>query len=100
MPSKMLSWSGLIKCGSPQRTWRTPFSIKSTRLGFGVRESEVVAAYSSSKPWLMNFSVRVFSVTVRTTRSGVPSGISAGPGSIAGFVPSSTGGRSGNPTVN
>jgi hypothetical protein len=27
--------------------------------------------YSSSKPWVVNFSVRLFSVTVRTTFSGV-----------------------------
>jgi hypothetical protein len=33
--------------------------------------------YSVSKPLLVNFSVRLFSVTVRTTLSGAPSGISA-----------------------
>lgn len=30
-----------------------------------------------SNPWLMNFCVRLFSVTVRTTWSGAPDGISA-----------------------
>src|SRR5947208_3713983 len=33
--------------------------------------------YSSSKPWLVNLSVRLFSVTTRTTCSGAPEGISA-----------------------
>ena len=33
--------------------------------------------YDSSKPWLPNFRVRLFSVTVRTTLSGAPPGISA-----------------------
>ena len=30
--------------------------------------------YDSSNPWLWNFSVRLFSLTVRTTFSGTPSG--------------------------
>src|SRR5579872_1258757 len=34
-------------------------------------------AHSSSKPWFSNFSVLQFSVTVRTTFSGAPDGISA-----------------------
>jgi hypothetical protein len=33
--------------------------------------------HSVSKPLLENFRVRLFSVTVRTTWSGAPSGISA-----------------------
>lgn len=33
--------------------------------------------YSFSNPWLVNFKVRLFSVTVRTTLSGAPSGILA-----------------------
>jgi len=33
--------------------------------------------YSLSNPWLVNFKVRLFSVTARTTFSGAPSGISA-----------------------
>ena len=33
--------------------------------------------YSFSNPWLVNLSVRLFSVTVRTTLSGAPSGTSA-----------------------
>ena len=33
--------------------------------------------YSVSKPWLVNLSVRLFSVTVRTTWSGAPDGMSA-----------------------
>jgi hypothetical protein len=36
-----------------------------------------VRSYSVSKPWLVNLSVRLFSVTVRTTWSGAPDGISA-----------------------
>lgn len=38
--------------------------------------------YSFSKPWLVNFSVRLFSVTVRTTFSGAPEGISASISSV------------------
>jgi hypothetical protein len=34
-------------------------------------------SYSFSNPRLVNFSVRLFSVTVRTTWSGAPDGISA-----------------------
>ena len=35
------------------------------------------STYSTSNPWVVNFSVRLFSVTVRTTESGTPDGISA-----------------------
>ncbi len=35
-----------------------------------------------SNPWLVNLSVRLFSVTVRTTLSGAPSGISASTSSV------------------
>ena len=34
-------------------------------------------SYASSNPWLSNFNVRQFSVTVRTTFSGAPDGMSA-----------------------
>jgi len=34
-------------------------------------------AYTSSKPWLSNLSVRQFSVTVRTTFSGAPEAATA-----------------------
>lgn len=52
---------------------------------FQVTELELLPAllriaprpYSFSKPWLVNFSDRLFSVTVRTTCSGAPEGISA-----------------------
>jgi YVTN family beta-propeller protein len=37
------------------------------------------AIHSLSNPWLLNFSVRQFSVTVRTTVSGAPAGIVATP---------------------
>src|SRR4051794_5361481 len=40
-------------------------------------EDSSLGHYSLSKPWVVNFSVRLFSVTVRTTLSGVPFGISA-----------------------
>ena len=33
------------------------------------------AGYSFSKPWLVNFRVRLFSVTVRTTWSDAPEGM-------------------------
>ena len=42
----------------------------------------VERAYSLSNPWLVNFSVRLFSVTVRTTWSGAPAGISASISSV------------------
>src|SRR6266498_4389650 len=38
--------------------------------------------YSFSNPWLLNFSVRPFSVTVRTTCSDAPSGILASISSV------------------
>ncbi len=38
--------------------------------------------YSSSNPLTSNFSVRLFSVTVRTTCSGAPSGMSASISSV------------------
>src|SRR5437016_5259743 len=38
--------------------------------------------YSFSNPWLVNLSVRLFSVTVRTTWSGAPEGISASTSSV------------------
>src|SRR4030095_1247969 len=38
--------------------------------------------YSLSNPWLVNLSVRLFSVTVRTTFSGTPPGISASISSV------------------
>ena len=38
--------------------------------------------YSLSNPWLVNLSVRLFSVTVRTTLSGTPAGISASISSV------------------
>src|SRR2546422_5610756 len=40
------------------------------------------AHYSFSNPWLVNLSVRLFSVTVRTTCSGAPEGISASTSSV------------------
>ena len=36
----------------------------------------------SQFPWLVNFRVRLFSVTVRTTLSGAPAGISASISSV------------------
>jgi len=38
--------------------------------------------YSFSNSWLVNFNVRLFSVTVRTTWSGAPEGISASTSSV------------------
>lgn len=49
--------------------------------GFRTNTREKVAlhltslVYSFSNPWAVNFSVRAFSVTMRTTFSGAPSGI-------------------------
>ena len=47
---------------------RKPCSIVSIRLS--------IPLYSLSKPLSSNFNVRLFSVTIRTTCSGVPSGMS------------------------
>ena len=38
--------------------------------------------YALSNPWLVNLRVRLFSVTIRTTLSGTPSGISASISSV------------------
>ena len=47
-----------------------------------VGPASVPGAYSFSKPWLVNFRVRLFSVTVRTTWSEAPEGISASTSSV------------------
>ena len=52
--------------------------------------SSVATGYSFSNPWFLNFRVRLFSVTVRTTVSGAPSGIFASISSVTvTFAPTS-----------
>src|SRR5262249_47191262 len=45
-------------------------------------EAEDHRPHSLSNPWLVNLSVRLFSVTVRATLSGTPAGISASISSV------------------
>ena len=50
--------------------------------GGGVTVGYSSYPYSLSNPWLVNLSVRLFSVTVRTTWSGTPAGTSASISSV------------------
>ncbi len=61
-------WSGLpVLVDHPELPMDNCHSSTSWRL----------TPYSFSNRWLVNFRVRLFSVTVRTTRSAAPDGISA-----------------------
>lgn len=56
--------------------------------GAGIADARTVLeqvdrAHSFSNPWLVNFRSRLISVTVRTTWSGAPDGISAPTSSVA-----------------
>jgi hypothetical protein len=50
------------------RHWAQRHVTRSKRADWGT------GYYRSSNPWTLNFSVRLFSVTIRTTSSGTPSG--------------------------
>ena len=69
--------------------FETPFSENRLSCGFwrgpGMRILNIQVEdpdHSSSNPWLVNLSVRAFSVTVRTTLSGTPEGTSASISSV------------------
>jgi hypothetical protein len=67
-------WRGSTGSGRPRR-WRRSARLiryRSTFLRKILARPAISSRYSSSKPWVLNFSVRLFSVTVRTTFSGAP----------------------------
>jgi hypothetical protein len=71
-----------VECGTCQWSNLLRSRVRWVFLFESCFRSVAKAAYSFSNPCCVNFRVRLFSVTVRTTLSGAPDGISASTSSV------------------